>query len=123
MSIHLHVNLVSHHDIFASTILCFVSSGRCSATGDPHYRTFDGKYYSFMGHCQYVLAQDAVSSKFAVTVDNFPCGTDNTQGCTKTVSVLFNSTSVHLKRGSSVAVNGQDLSIFPYKSDGKAYLE
>ena len=96
-------------------------SGICSATGDPHYRTFDGKFYSFMGQCQYILAQDAVDKQFLVIVDNFPCGTDNTQSCTKTVTVIFNITEtleVHLKRGSSVAINGQDLSMFPYKHQG-----
>lgn len=94
--------------------------GECSATGDPHYRTFDGKFYSFMGHCKYILAQDAATNSFLVVVDNFPCGTDNTQACTKTVNVyLKNSTiHIHLKRGSSVSVNGQDLTIFPYRNDG-----
>ena len=100
-------------------------SGVCSAIGDPHYRTFDGKYYSFMGQCQYILAQDAVNKRFLVIVDNFPCGTDNTQSCTKTVTVIFNTTEVlevHLKRGSSVAINGQDLSMFPYKHQGNTDL-
>jgi hypothetical protein len=96
--------------------------GRCSAIGDPHYRTFDGKYYSFMGHCKYVLAQDSVANTFVVIVDNFPCGTDNSQACTKTVTVHFNTTDVHLKRGSSVAINGEDLAMFPYKHNGKVHL-
>ncbi|XP_028403857.1 mucin-2-like isoform X2 [Dendronephthya gigantea] len=92
--------------------------GICSATGDPHYRTFDGKYFSFMGQCKYVLAQDAVADTFLVVVDNFPCGADNTQACTKTVTVHFNITKVYLKRGSQVEINGQDLIMFPYKQNG-----
>ena len=43
----------------------------CHATGDPHYRSFDGKYYNFQGQCEYIFTSDCTGSHgFEVQVRN-----------------------------------------------------
>lgn len=57
-----------------------VSCGsRCSAVGDPHYVTFDGKRYDFMGQCSYYLVKG----------DNFSIEAENI-ACTGAISEVFN---------------------------------
>ncbi len=55
---------------------CYV---RCSSVGDPHYTTFDGLRYDFMGKCNYYLVREVGKDDQGVSVEvqNVACTTGN----------------------------------------------
>ncbi|XP_064613991.1 LOW QUALITY PROTEIN: SCO-spondin-like [Liolophura sinensis] len=77
----------------------------CWSSGDPHYTTFDGLHYSFMGACSYILARDSSPENyFEVTAENVPCGSTGVT-CTKSVYVRINEATIHLVRGKNTTLN------------------
>ncbi|XP_062518443.1 uncharacterized protein LOC134193620 isoform X2 [Corticium candelabrum] len=56
----------------------FNSFGVCTATGDPHYTTFDGKPYSYYTSCSYYAVYDRDKTntypRFSVIIETGPCG-------------------------------------------------
>ena len=97
-------------------MILFTVKATCQARGDPHYTTFDGRRYDFMGRCEYVLAKDSVNNTFEVRQTNEPCGNGD-PSCTKSLTVIFPSVTIQLFRG-SVVVNGTNV-ILPARYQGK----
>jgi len=60
--------------------------GVCTVFGDPHYRTYDGKFFSFQGPCKYLLSADCVGRTFSIRVTNDARNTKNS-AWTKTISL------------------------------------
>ncbi|XP_039369198.1 IgGFc-binding protein-like [Mauremys reevesii] len=67
-----------------------ISYSTCTASGDPHYTTFDGKKYDFMGTCIYQLArvcsEDPTLTPFNIKVENNNRG-NKAVSYTKTVTL------------------------------------
>ena len=72
-------------------------SGRCQASGAPHYVTFDGLAFTYPGACEYLLVGEA-SGLFTVSAQNLPCGASGLT-CTKALAVRLEGTVVHILRG------------------------
>ncbi|XP_050345304.1 hemocytin [Nymphalis io] len=96
---------------------------RCGAVGDPHYTTFDGLRYNFMGHCTYTLMK---SANITIDVENVACSGAITEAmnlapykgegkpsCTKAVNLEYNGANIHLKQGGFILVNGKEVNSLP----------
>ncbi|KAM4735256.1 IgGFc-binding protein [Anableps anableps] len=78
-----------------------ISYALCTASGDPHYRTFDGRKYDFQGTCEYQLAelcsQQAGLVPFNVTVQNDNRGS-KAVSYTKTVKISIHGATLIISR-------------------------
>ncbi|GAB1861165.1 BMP-binding endothelial regulator protein [Camponotus japonicus] len=91
---------------------CVESDGICTVFGDPHYRTFDGKFYSFKGACKYQLVTDCVTHTFSIRVTNDARKTKSS-AWTKTIALKIGDLKVNLGQKMRVKVNGKKVNL-PY---------
>ncbi|XP_030375562.1 hemocytin [Scaptodrosophila lebanonensis] len=98
---------------------------RCGAIGDPHYQTFDGKRFDFMGKCSYYLLK---TPNMSVEAENVACSgalsealnyaAPDDPSCTKSVTLRFilrDATSATIKLGQdmSTLINDKPIAKLP----------
>ncbi|ROL54622.1 Mucin-5B [Anabarilius grahami] len=88
--------------------------GTCTIYGEGHFKTFDGKRYSFHGDCEHTIAHDYCDTNnnpsFRLVTENIPCATSSTI-CSKSINLFFGRYELILSEEDGIKVvegNGTD---------------
>ncbi|XP_033026094.1 zonadhesin [Lacerta agilis] len=87
----------------------------CTISGDPHYATYDGRRFDFMGTCTYLLSAPCNATPglptFRVEATNEHRGDNKQVSYVKSVSVEVHGTRIGLLKGRRVTVDGQRVTL------------
>ncbi|RVE54856.1 hypothetical protein evm_000623 [Chilo suppressalis] len=100
---------------------CVDIDGICTVFGDPHYKTFDGKFYSFQGSCKYQLVSDCVNNTFSIRISNDARNTLHSSW-TRTATLRIGSTKINMGKKMRIKVNGNRVTM-PHKETGVAEIK
>lgn len=100
---------------------CLPRPATCTAFGDPHYRTFDGRMFHFQGTCTYLLAKDCKDEDFSVHVTNDDRGRKGVSW-TKEVAIFISDVAVQLLQEFVVKVN-EEVVTLPFLREPYIYIE
>uniref|UniRef100_H0X0D9 VWFD domain-containing protein n=1 Tax=Otolemur garnettii TaxID=30611 RepID=H0X0D9_OTOGA len=106
---------------------CHAQGGAtCSASGDPHYLTFDGALHHFMGTCAYILTRPcwlrSQETYFVVSTSNENRGGILESSFVKAVHVQVFNLRISLLKGSKVMVNGHRVALPIWPLQGRVTL-
>ncbi|XP_017774724.1 PREDICTED: BMP-binding endothelial regulator protein-like [Nicrophorus vespilloides] len=96
---------------------CQEKEGVCRAFGDPHYKSFDGKIFTFRGLGKYQLTSDCQNHTFSIRVTNDFSSTNRSSTLTKRVRIKYGKTRINLGQKYRIRLDGYSVST-PYKGSG-----
>ncbi|KAA0724597.1 Mucin-2 [Triplophysa tibetana] len=84
--------------------------GFCEGWGDPHYITFDGKFYSYQGNCTYILMEEIrPQHHLKIYIDNVYCDPIERVSCPRSIIVFYNGQPITLTNKN--LIGGADLEV------------